>query len=770
MAVAQDQRPTFYQEQYLGPDDLTTTVEYSRIRLARHSLGAHTWGIAIGMQIIEKPSPAGNNQVDVFITPGYAWDGFGRPIVVLAPYKIPAQLFQNIVGDASVDNPAVSGDSAAGHPVGIWLQYSESANNPAPNGFQACDVSNQTSRIQETFVVQIGDLTNAPDQRDPVSVGGKQVDAQQALTTFDPNAPQIYDLSIPEQALPDDDAQAVWLVPIGCVRWLPAQTPAQAGAFQQRTKNDQTKSESVRQYIGVVAGAVEAAGQNVQVKLRGNASSGIVSDDLLWVEGKMRVEDDVNLFGGKLTFLNSGGQDEGVPLLLQRNKQIDPNSLQTLTSLQIEIGKDNKGNNMLSVGPLDNSKKVAPVFNVLDSGKAGVGTITPRNPFGVRASGQWEELLSFENPSGITKWHINQNPNGNNSGLNFAETGVADFRIFIQAGGNIGMGTQSPTGRLTLSGIVQPAQGNLTLFSQTADVEYDGGNDQLFIFSATGNASTAFMGGKVGIGTTTPTNRLHVGDVTGIRQNRLYMSGDAGWSSITYNAYHDPTNSTWVFPDSTRTAVTIEMDDTGGTGRFEVWSTTSAAKTSWVKRFRIDGETGAATVYGSFDVEGGPITLNGALTVNGAISLNGGMSMNGGVNFSGGVGFDGGVSFNGGVGFNSSVSINGTDITAALQGLSDLRLKTDIEPLSDSLAKLLSLRGVRFHWKEPGKRGTQPGPQMGLIAQEVEHVFPDWVKENADGYKVINQQGVVPLMIEAIKELKLQIDALAERLNGKTRN
>jgi len=53
MAVDQDQRPTFFQGQYLGPDDLTAAVDYGRIQLARHSLGAHTWGIAIGLQLIE---------------------------------------------------------------------------------------------------------------------------------------------------------------------------------------------------------------------------------------------------------------------------------------------------------------------------------------------------------------------------------------------------------------------------------------------------------------------------------------------------------------------------------------------------------------------------------------------------------------------------------------------------------------------------------------------------------------------------------------------
>src|SRR5262249_44126894 len=162
---------------------------------------------------------------------------------------------------------------------------------------------------------------------------------------------------------------------------------------------------------------------------------------------------------------------------IQRNTQIDPATLATLTSLEIEIGSSNAGNNMLSVGPLSETQLVQ-VFSVLDSGKAGVGTTKPRNPLGIRGAGGAEELLSFEDASGATKWHLNRKLNGI-SGLNLAETGIADFRLFIQSGGRIGIGTQSPS------------------------------------------------------------NRLHVDDSLGIRQKYTYFSGDQGWSSLSYNAHHD---------------------------------------------------------------------------------------------------------------------------------------------------------------------------------------------------------------------------------------
>src|SRR6266536_433990 len=139
----------------LNHPGLPPAVHLRQSPQARHVLGAHTWGIAIGLQMVEKPSPARNNQVDVFVTPGYAWDGFGRTLVALAPYKVSPSLFQDIAYDAPVDDPNQSGYTAPGHPVQVWLRYSEQPNRPVADGFQVCDLGKQMSRVQETFVLEI---------------------------------------------------------------------------------------------------------------------------------------------------------------------------------------------------------------------------------------------------------------------------------------------------------------------------------------------------------------------------------------------------------------------------------------------------------------------------------------------------------------------------------------------------------------------------------------------------------------------------------------
>jgi len=95
------------------------------------------------------------------------------------------------------------------------------------------------------------------------------------------------------------------------------------------------------------------------------------------------------------------------------------------------------------------------------------------------------------------------------------------------------------------------------------------------------------------------------------------------------------------------------------------------------------------------------------------------------------------------------------DITAF--STSDQRLKDNITPIPNALNKVLSISGNTFDWNDKsGKEGTE----AGVIAQEIMEVLPEAVTTRDNGYLAVNYEKLVPLLIEAIKELKSEIEDL----------
>jgi len=79
---------------------------------------------------------------------------------------------------------------------------------------------------------------------------------------------------------------------------------------------------------------------------------------------------------------------------------------------------------------------------------------------------------------------------------------------------------------------------------------------------------------------------------------------------------------------------------------------------------------------------------------------------------------------------------------------SDRRLKSNIRSVSDRASDLLQLGGYTYN------RKSSEASEIGLIAQEVEEYFPELVIENDEGYKTVNYDGLIPVLIEALKEEK----------------
>lgn len=108
----------------------------------------------------------------------------------------------------------------------------------------------------------------------------------------------------------------------------------------------------------------------------------------------------------------------------------------------------------------------------------------------------------------------------------------------------------------------------------------------------------------------------------------------------------------------------------------------------------------------------------------------------------------------GGAAGTGQVSVSGTlkvsqDLVAYTT--SDITLKENIKPITSALDKINSLRGVEFDWKNGANLN---GHDVGVIAQDVESICPEVVITRDNGYKAVRYEKLIPLIIEAIKELQ----------------
>ena len=104
------------------------------------------------------------------------------------------------------------------------------------------------------------------------------------------------------------------------------------------------------------------------------------------------------------------------------------------------------------------------------------------------------------------------------------------------------------------------------------------------------------------------------------------------------------------------------------------------------------------------------------------------------------------------------------DITAYYS--SDKRLKDNITPIENPLAKVLSISGNTFNWNEASK--WEGKADTGVVAQEVEALgLPGLTDIREDGTHAVRYEKLVPVLIEAIKELSAKVDNLEQKLSDK---
>ena len=106
----------------------------------------------------------------------------------------------------------------------------------------------------------------------------------------------------------------------------------------------------------------------------------------------------------------------------------------------------------------------------------------------------------------------------------------------------------------------------------------------------------------------------------------------------------------------------------------------------------------------------------------------------------------------------TALQVNGTVTATTFQSTSDINLKENIKTVNNSLNIVSQLRGVTFDWKNTHQAS------IGVIAQEVEQILPELVSGGEN--KTVNYNGIIGILVEAIKEQEVRIEKLENKLNA----
>jgi hypothetical protein len=328
--------------------------------------------------------------------------------------------------------------------------------------------------------------------------------------------------------------------------------------------------------------------------------------------------------------------------------------------------------------------------------------------------------------------------------------GTPGTDVLVISGANVGIGTTAPFSNLSLVEGASIYVGNSTASAfrfhhNSANHSYlDYGTGSLYIRSSTGIATevdrlTITSTGNVGIGITTPNAKFEING-----------GANAGHIRITDGA-HDGSGSTFLYPvasyyarqDGVRrttdplaaingASASIVFTDRPGTATYAEFT-----RNSDILFYTANNLNDAGTILGIYPKERMRISANGNVGIGTATP-----------------------------GYTLHV-IGDIYASGNITGLSDRRFKTNVEPLVGSLDAITALNGYTYF--RPDHRPDER--QMGLIAQEVETVFPEAVtydKEN-DRYGV-NYNAMIAPLVTAMKEMRAEYQALVESLRQEIRD
>ena len=174
-------------------------------------------------------------------------------------------------------------------------------------------------------------------------------------------------------------------------------------------------------------------------------------------------------------------------------------------------------------------------------------------------------------------------------------------------------------------------------------------------------------------------------------------------------------------------------------------STTASGNRSTATGAYTTASDFGSTVIGQYNSSGSSVTNNATSfnTANTAFVIgNGADSSNKSDAFK--------VMFNGDTTVSNDLTVSGDVVVS-----SDARLKSNIVSLGSTLSRLLLIDGKSYEMK--GKQ------KIGVLAQQIKEVFPELVTEDSNEMLAVNYQGLVPVLINALKEQQSEIDVLKEQ-------
>ena len=273
-----------------------------------------------------------------------------------------------------------------------------------------------------------------------------------------------------------------------------------------------------------------------------------------------------------------------------------------------------------------------------------------------------------------------------------------------------------------------------TITTPTIDTITSSASTALTLKSAGTTAITVDTSQNVGIGTSSPTNKLHVVGTAKIEGSTLDLN-DAGTFTISQNT----TSSALVL----RTAASSYM-------RFDTNGSSERMRIDSSGNFLVgvtSGNADARTTISQGSTDSSPCVdfyKGSGTTTTSQIFLRFFVSA--------------------GAGGNGTVNANGA-AAVAFGAFSDGRLKENITDLPSQLANIMALRPVEFDYVE----SMGGGHQIGFIAQDVQAIYPDLVGESSDGMLTLTDMNKNDArLIKAIQELKAINDTQAETINALT--